>query len=162
MIGSVTTTLADTVEQVLRATESVLAGSPDEPISSTPSSVRDLLAAGEDVVAYEILCENLYEIDVRPSADLGRDLRQAPSTLEPIPRMRTCFWADSARTHIGTSGSRLLETSRRIGVWPDSVQVSGGTLSIGAAHPLRVWLSSGLRPVGHRDEAWLKRGLPCS
>jgi hypothetical protein len=25
-----------------------------------------------------------------------------------------------------------------------------------------VWLSFGLRPVGHRDEAWLKRGLPCS
>jgi hypothetical protein len=27
---------------------------------------------------------------------------------------------------------------------------------------LRVWLTSGLQPVGHRDEAWLKRGLPCS
>ena len=25
-----------------------------------------------------------------------------------------------------------------------------------------VWLSSGLRPAGHRDEAWLKRGLPSS
>jgi len=32
-----------------------------------------------------------------------------------------------------------------------------------AAHPCpRVWLTSGLRPVGHRDEAWLKRGLPSS
>ncbi len=27
-------------------------------------------------------------------------------------------------------GSRLLETSCRIGVWPDSVQVPGGTLSL--------------------------------
>jgi hypothetical protein len=27
---------------------------------------------------------------------------------------------------------------------------------------LWTWLSSGLRLVGHRDEAWLKRGLPCS
>jgi len=25
-----------------------------------------------------------------------------------------------------------------------------------------VWLSIGLRPAGHRDEAWLKKGLPCS
>lgn len=70
-------TLGDTVEKVLRAMEGVLAESPDEPISSTPSSVRDLLAAGEDVVAYEILCDNLYEIDARPPVDLRRELRQA-------------------------------------------------------------------------------------
>lgn len=76
MIGPMTT-LSDTVEQVLRATEGVLAESPDEPISSTPSSVRVLLAAGEDVVAYETLCDNLYEIDARPPSDLGRELRQA-------------------------------------------------------------------------------------
>ena len=55
-----------------------------------------------------------------------------------------------------------LETSRRIRVWPDSVQVSGGTLSSAAAHHWLVWLSSGLRSVGRRDEAWLKRGLPSS
>jgi hypothetical protein len=39
--------------------------------------VRVLLAAGEDVVAYETLCDNLYEIGVRPPADLGLELRQA-------------------------------------------------------------------------------------
>ena len=27
---------------------------------------------------------------------------------------------------------------------------------------LLVWLYSGLRTAGHRDEAWLQRGLPCS
>ena len=31
-----------------------------------------------------------------------------------------------------------------------------------AAHPLAVWLTSGLQLAGHRDEAWLKKGLPCS
>ena len=31
-----------------------------------------------------------------------------------------------------------------------------------AAHLLLVWLSSGLQSVGHRDEAWLERGLPSS
>ncbi len=32
-----------------------------------------------------------------------------------------------------------------------------------AAHLLlRVWLTFGLQPVGRRDEAWLKKGLPCS
>jgi hypothetical protein len=25
-----------------------------------------------------------------------------------------------------------------------------------------VWLTSGLQPAGHRDEAWLKKGLLCS
>jgi hypothetical protein len=54
-----------------------LAESPDVPISSTPSSVRILLAAGEDVGAYETLCPYLYEIDARPSRDLGRELRAA-------------------------------------------------------------------------------------
>jgi hypothetical protein len=58
--------------------------------------------------------------------------------------------------------SGLLETPARAGVWPDSVQVLGGTLSSGLPTPVRVWLTSGLRPVGHRDEAWLKRGLPSS
>jgi hypothetical protein len=71
------TALAVIVEEVLLATEDTLTESPDETISSTPSSVRSLLAAGEDVVAYENLCENLYEIDARPSADLGRALRRA-------------------------------------------------------------------------------------
>jgi hypothetical protein len=36
-----------------------------------------MLAAGEDLVAYEILCDNLYEIDLRPPVDLTRELRQA-------------------------------------------------------------------------------------
>jgi hypothetical protein len=59
-----------------------------------------------------------------------------------------------------TSG--YLETSPRIGVRPDSVQVFGGTLSLAAAHHLLVWLTFGLRPAEHRGEAWLKRGLPSS
>ena len=71
------TALGDVVEQVLRATEDALAELPDKPISSTPSSVRELLAAGEDVVAYETLCDNLHEIDTRPPADLCGGLRQA-------------------------------------------------------------------------------------
>ncbi|CAN5896612.1 hypothetical protein BH20ACT6_BH20ACT6_17770 [soil metagenome] len=56
----------------------------------------------------------------------------------------------------------LLETSCRAGVWPDSVQVPGGSLSFGLPTRSRVWLTFGLLPVGHRDEAWLKKGLPCS
>jgi hypothetical protein len=57
---------------------------------------------------------------------------------------------------------RLLDDSVRTGVWPDSVQVIGGQLSMrlptgcsGVAH-----YRSAAR--GHRDEAWLKKGLPCS
>ena len=25
-----------------------------------------------------------------------------------------------------------------------------------------VWLTFGLQPAAHRDEAWLQKGLPCS
>ncbi len=60
------------------------------------------------------------------------------------------------------SGGLLLDDSDRTGVWPDSVQVPGGRLSFGLPTRSRVWLTFGLQPVGHRDEAWLKRGLPCS
>jgi hypothetical protein len=61
------------------------------------------------------------------------------------------------------TGSRLLDDSGRPGIWPDAVQVPGGLALIWAAHPVfRVWLNSGLHPAGCRDEAWHKKGLPCS
>jgi hypothetical protein len=58
--------------------------------------------------------------------------------------------------------SGLLETFGRTGVWPDSVQVLGGTLSSGL--PARDGCGSTpvCSPSGAADEAWLKKGLPCS
>lgn len=50
----------------------------------------------------------------------------------------------------------------RTGVWSDSVQVPGGSLSSRLPTRVWVWLTFGLHPVGCRDEAWLKKGLPCS
>jgi hypothetical protein len=70
--------------------------------------------------------------------------------------MRTCRRLASPRQ------SRLLDDSSRTGVWPDSVQVLGGKLSMRLPTRSRVWLTFGLQPVGHRDEAWLKKGLPSS
>jgi hypothetical protein len=72
----------------------------------------------------------------------------------PIPIARA---ADEGLSH-----RRLLDDSLRAGVWPDSVQVIGGKLSMRLPTRSWVWLTSGLRPAGHRDEAWLKKGLPCS
>ena len=57
---------------------------------------------------------------------------------------------------------RLLDDSRRTGVWPDSVQVVGGSSSCGCPPAVLVWLAIGLRPADHRDEARLKKGRPCS
>jgi hypothetical protein len=58
---------------------------------------------------------------------------------------------------------RLLKTGGRAGVWPDSVQVPGETLSFGGCAPvLLVWLSSGLRSRRAQCEERLKRGLLCS
>ena len=56
-----------------------------------------------------------------------------------------------------------LETWRRIGVWPDSVQVLGETLSISGCPPVSlVWLSHGLRCRRAPREERLERGLFCS
>lgn len=59
------TDLGDAVDAVVRACEAELRASSIAPVSRTPESVRSLLDAGEDVVAYEILCDNLYEDDVQ-------------------------------------------------------------------------------------------------
>ena len=68
----------------------------------------------------------------------------------------------TSRGRVARDDSGYWTLPSRIGVWPDSVQVSGGTLFMRLPTRLRVWLSIGLRTVGHRDEAWLQRGLPCS
>jgi hypothetical protein len=53
--------LTAAVAAVLEATHEDLANSSIEPVSRTPESVRSLLDAGEPGVAYETLCDNLYE-----------------------------------------------------------------------------------------------------
>lgn len=69
------TELAVAIDAVLRECESELRGSSIETVSSTPETVQSLLDAGEDVVAYEILCDNLQEDGVEvPRAGL-LDLR---------------------------------------------------------------------------------------
>ena len=56
--------LTAAVAALLRATQEDLVNSSIEPVSRTPESVRSLLDAGESGVAYEILCDNLYEDDI--------------------------------------------------------------------------------------------------
>ena len=58
--------------------------------------------------------------------------------------------------------SRLLDDSGRTGVRPDSVQVSGGMLSLRLPTCVLVWLNFGLRFRRAPREAWLQRGLPSS
>jgi hypothetical protein len=71
---------------------------------------------------------------------------------------RCSVHTEPGRTHIG-----YLETSRRIGVWPDSVQVFGETLPHCGCPPVSlVWLSHGLRSRRVPSEERLKRGLFCS
>src|SRR5665647_2428804 len=43
---------------------------------------------------------------------------------------RQVRFAAALQSEYGASHRRLLETSRRAGVWPDSVQVLGGTLAL--------------------------------
>jgi hypothetical protein len=80
-----------------------------------------------------------------------------------IPDERTTAHRQIRSTCLAdSSDSRLLETSLRAGVWPDSVQVLGGTLASRLPARSRVWLYSGLRTAGHRGAVWLKRGVPGS
>jgi hypothetical protein len=45
---------------------------------------------------------------------------------------------------------------------PGLVEVTGRVALTSAAHCSLVWLSSGMRPAGHRGAERLKRGLPSS
>jgi hypothetical protein len=45
---------------------------------------------------------------------------------------------------------------------PGLVEVTGRVALSSAAHCSLVWLSSGMRPAGHRGAERLKRGLPSS
>ena len=67
-------------------------------------------------------------------------------------------------THVPFRADRgYLETSRRIDVRPDSVQVSGETLPRCGCPPVSlVWLSHGWRSRWAPCEERLKRGLFCS
>lgn len=83
--------LASAIEAILRARESELHASPTEPVSRTPETVRSLLDAGEDVVAYEILCDNLDEEDIDVPRSLLLDLSDSaqrvgasPGRIEPL------------------------------------------------------------------------------
>jgi len=69
--------LSDAVAAVLRAAQGRLQASDIAPVARTPSAVAALLAAGEDVLAYETLCENLYEDDIVVERGLLSSLRAA-------------------------------------------------------------------------------------
>ena len=69
--------LTAAVAAVLLATQQDLMNSPIEPVSQTPETVRSLLNAGEPAVAYEILCDNLYEDDISVPRHLLQQLQQA-------------------------------------------------------------------------------------
>lgn len=71
------TDLAVTVETMLRETQDALRASAITTVANTPEQVTDLLRAGEDVVAYETLCANLYEDGIAVPPESLRELRQA-------------------------------------------------------------------------------------
>lgn len=69
------------VSAVLRLSEQALLASSIEPVSRSPETVRSLLDAGEPVVAYEILCDNLYEDDIAVLSAPATEMQQAARVL---------------------------------------------------------------------------------
>lgn len=89
----------------------------------------------------------------------GRDpVMKTPETPFIGPRPRQSFAPRKVRP------CGLLETSVRAGVWPDSVLGARRDALFWAAHQrYRCGSLSVCCPPKHRlDEAWLKKGLPCS
>lgn len=78
--------LGAAIARILDSTEASLIASEIPAVARTPESVRALLAAGEDVVAYEILCDNLYEADIAAPGRLLTDLRHAVQQSGADPR----------------------------------------------------------------------------
>jgi hypothetical protein len=79
------TRLAEAVTAVLDAASGNLAASAHEPVARTPETVASLLHAGEDVVAYEVLCDNLYEDDITVPRALLVTLRDAVKQVSADP-----------------------------------------------------------------------------
>lgn len=93
------TRLADAVRALLAATEGLLESSEHEPIATTPTTVSGLLRAGEEGVAYEILCDNLYEIDARPDRRLVEEVREAAKAVGLDPGRAEFTRDEGARTN---------------------------------------------------------------
>ncbi len=64
--------------------------------------------------------------------------------------------------HVNTPLTGYLLAGRTTAARPGLVEVTGGVALSSAAHRGLVWLSSGMRPAGHRGAERLKRGLPSS
>jgi hypothetical protein len=96
--------------------------------------MRVLLAAGEEVVAYGILRDNHYEIDLRPPADLGRELRRAvieagadPARADLLPALTTAHRHDRVAT--GSTRRSVAACPRTRCTSPSRAQWRGVTLA---------------------------------
>jgi hypothetical protein len=67
---------------------------------------------------------------------------------------------ESAMPELAHIGYLRLDARFRSG--QAGVEVPGGVALTSAAHRGLVWLNSGVRLAGHRDEEWLQRGLTSS
>lgn len=77
---------------------------------------------------------------------MNTDCQQASTDALPLAAMQV----PGPNPHHDLSSRRLLKTGGRAGVWPDSAQVPGETLSFGGCPPaLLAWLSSALRSPWH-------------
>ena len=132
---------------------------PGAPAADLPEFVTQLLTSLDGHDSPIDMTKNSSTFGIEPTrlADFVRAFASTATTRSHADAEKK---AGGPRRLVRPSG--LLETSRRTGVRPDSVQVPGGTLSFGLPTRLRVWLTFGLQPAGHRDEAWLQRGLPSS
>ncbi len=83
--------LADAIEAVLRSCGDRLAASTLETVRRTPATVRSLLAVGEDALAYEALCDNVFEDAVPVPRPLLLDLRAAAVRAGADPDRTDCL-----------------------------------------------------------------------
>src|SRR3569833_2977216 len=77
------------------------------------------------------------------------------SSLSVFGRPGTFFTCRAFNSQHSNHSARVDTTAAR----PGWIEVTGGFAHRGCPPDVGVWLSSGMRPAGHRGAKWLKRGL---
>jgi hypothetical protein len=96
--------------------------------------------------------------DAGPNCRGAAPMRLAVASMVPGPRL----WAPASARCAEVPPTRLLDDCQQDRCLARLGPGVRREALLAAAHQLMVWLSSGLQSVGHRDEAWLERGLPSS
>lgn len=102
---------------------------PGESGDSSPSSVREFIQAGDDVVAYETLAENMYEIGLdAPREDVEELAARLMSTSSLPSCWITCTTSMSGRVRQAANRRACMQSGCWLAVMPGGGGLKGPSL----------------------------------